>query len=193
MTAKYPHDLQAPQAALLIIDIQEKLSKTMNADYLNRTVVNINLLATLAVELKIPLFLTEQYPQGLGPTIGPIKKILEGKKFELMDKISFGCSGDTNFNKKLKSLKRSQIILTGMETHVCVYLTALGLMQNGYHPFVASDAVLSRATFNYKNGLQLMRDMGAVVSNTETLLFQLMRESGTDLFRKISSLLKEKK
>ena len=141
--------------------------------------------------MKIPILLTEQYPEGLGPTISPIKEILKDKKQDALSKVAFGCCDDAPFNKKLKSYRRKKIILTGMETHVCVYLTALGLLKTGYRPFVVSDAVISRTKFNYKNGLDLLRDSGAIVTNTETLLFQLMVNSGTPLFRKISSRLKQ--
>ncbi|MBI2340973.1 MAG: isochorismatase family protein [Deltaproteobacteria bacterium] len=176
---------------LLIIDIQEKLSRAMDQAVLSKVCAQINLLATLADELKIPIFLTEQYPQGLGPTIEPIKKILEGKKFAQQGKLAFGCCDDAAFNKKLKTFRRKNIILVGMETHVCVYLTVLGLLKQRYHPFVVSDAVISRAKFYYKNGLDLARQAGAILTNTETLLFQLMAKSGTPTFKKISALLKE--
>lgn len=178
------------EALLLIIDIQEKLCRVMNRDYLARICSNINLLTTLSQELSIPLLLTQQYPQGLGPTIEPVQKILEGKKVETLDKTTFGCCEDSQFLKKLKTFQRKKIILVGMETHVCVYLTALGLLKNGFYPFVVSDAVISRESFHYKNGLQLASQAGAVVTNTETLLFQLMVESGSKTFKKISSLLK---
>ncbi|MBI2339591.1 MAG: isochorismatase family protein [Deltaproteobacteria bacterium] len=176
---------------LLIIDIQEKLSRAMDQAVLARVCTQINLLATLADELKIPIFLTEQYPEGLGPTIEPIKKILAGKKYDSLSKLAFGCCEDAGFNKKLKIFRRKNIIVTGMETHVCIYLTALGLLKQKYQPFVVSDAVISREKFYYQNGLDLARQAGAVVTNTETLLFQLMAKSGTPTFKKISALLKE--
>lgn len=184
-------EITPQESVLLIIDIQEKLSRVMDQDVLEKVVSNINLLATLAEELKIPIILTEQYPEGLGPTIGSIREILKNKKHDFLSKVSFGCCDDGAFNKKLRSLKRKKVILTGMETHVCVYLTALGLMKTGYRPFVVSDAVISRTKFHYKNGLDLLRQSDALVSNTETLLFQLMVNSGTPLFRKISTLLKQ--
>lgn len=179
-------------SALVIIDLQERLSKVLNQEYLKEVCNNIHLLVLLAHELSIPIILTEQYPQGLGPTIQPITKILEGKKYDRIEKVAFGCCDDSLFNKKLKALKIKNTILVGMETHVCVYLTALGLIQQGYSPFVAADAVISRTTQNYKNGLELIRQTGAIVAPTETLLFQLMVRCATPTFKKISALLKEK-
>lgn len=187
----HPFSISADDSVLLIIDLQEKLSRVLNQSYLQNVCANINLLTTLAAELKIPVLLTEQYPEGLGPTIEPIKKILNGKKFDAIDKLTFSGCGDEGFSKKLKSYRRKKIILVGMETHVCVYLTALDLLSQKYQPFVAADAVISRSTFNYKNGLSLLRESGAVVANTETLLFQLMVRSGTSTFKKISALLKQ--
>lgn len=177
---------------LLIIDIQERLSKVLNQSDLKKVCEQINLLVTLAADVGIPILVTEQYPKGLGPTIKPILKILKDKKYDTYDKITFGCCKDLGFCKKLRSTQKKNIILTGMETHVCVYLTALGLMRLGYKPFVASDAVISREKFYTKNGLMLMRDMGAVITNTETLLFQLMGQSGGSTFKKISGLLKKR-
>lgn len=183
--------LITPQdSLLLIIDIQERLAKVMKPKILDRVVDQTNLLATLAVETDIPIIVTEQYPKGLGITIDPIKQILKDKKYENHEKLTFGCCGDSAFNEKLKKYGRKKIILVGMETHVCVFLTALGLIENGYQPFVASDAVISRERFYYDNGLDLIRQAGGIVTNTETLLFQLMGQSGTPTFKKISALLK---
>ncbi len=187
----HPFSISPKDSLLLIIDLQERLSRVLDQDILKKVCSNINLLATLAFDQKIPIVLTQQYPEGLGSTIEPIQKILEGKKIETLDKLTFSCCGDTHFNKALKNYKRKKIILVGMETHVCVYLTAFGLVSQGYQPFVASDAVISRSTFNYKNGLSLLDKSGSVVINTETLLFQLMGQSGTPTFKKISALLKE--
>lgn len=184
--------LTSQDSLLLIIDIQERLTQVMNKGYLSRITDRIHLLVSLAHEIHIPIVITEQYPKGLGPTIEPIKKILHGKKYEQHEKLTFGCCDDANFNQKLKNYSKKKIIMVGMETHVCVYLTALGLIKQGYEIFVASDAVISRETFNYKNGLSLIRQIGGLVTNTETLLFQLMVQSGTPTFKKISALLKNK-
>lgn len=187
----FPPILDSRNSFLLIIDIQERFSRVMNQDHLKRVTANIDLLATLASELKMPMMLTEQYPQGLGETIPPVKNILKDKRADFLSKVTFGCCEDKNFVLKILPYQRKQVILTGMETHVCVYLTALGLLTMGYQPVIASDAVISRTTFHHKNGLDLLRQTGSLVSNTETLLFQLMGRSGTPLFKQISSRLKE--
>lgn len=176
---------------LLVIDIQERLTKTMDPRHVDRMCRQINLLASLCAEVKIPIFLSEQYPKGLGPTIPEIKNILQDKPHEFHSKMTFGCCEDAEFTKKLKALGRNHIILVGMETHICVYLTALGLIKQGYDVTVAGDAVISRQKFYYKNGLELCRQATVLVSNTETILFQLLGECGTPTFKKISHLLKK--
>jgi len=142
----HPFSITPQESVLVIIDIQEKLSRAMDQDVLKRVVSNIDLVATLAEELKIPILLTEQYPEGLGPTISPIKEILKDKKQDALSKVAFGCCDDAPFNKKLKSYRRKKIILTGMETHVCVLQTVIELLDNGFDVHLVKDAVMSRSS-----------------------------------------------
>lgn len=185
-----PLDLFPEQALLLVVDIQEKLIPTMRAKNVKRLVGNLKLLSHLAVELKIPVLLTEQYPKGLGTTIEPVQSLFATVK--PVEKSSFSCCGDEGFNKKLKTFSgRNKIILVGMETHICIYLTALGLVKSGFDVFVPHDAVIAHKEALHDNGLNLIVSAGGHVTNTETVLFQLMQKSGTDVFKKMSSLLKE--
>jgi len=184
--------IDASETALVIIDIQEKLMPTMDQAKLSAAVSNIHLLVELAQELNIPIVVTEQYPKGLGKTIPDIIKILDGKKnVTWAEKVAFGCCDDDAIKKTFLSLGRRKLILTGMETHVCVYLTALGLRKIGAIPFIPQDAVLSASEAHHQNGLELCREAGSTVTNTQTLLFQLMQRCDAPYFKKISQLLKD--
>jgi nicotinamidase-related amidase len=170
---------------LLIIDIQERLVPTMA--YGEQVIQNTNLLIEAADTFSLPVILTEQYPKGLGKTVAEINT--QAVDYSVFEKISF--SGFTSeVASNLIEIGRKKIIVTGMETHVCVFQTVRDLLGQGYQVFVAADAVCSRRTLNYKNGLALMSKMGAVVTNTETLLFDLLQESGTPEFKRLSKLIK---
>jgi nicotinamidase-related amidase len=109
-----------------------------------------------------------------------------------MDKLEFSCFGSEPFTAGLKSLpgRRNTVLLCGMETHICVMQTALGALEHGYHVHVASDAVGSRREWNWKIGLQRMRDAGAVISSTEMMMYELLRSSGTPAFKELLPFLK---
>ena len=180
--------LNKDEALLLIIDIQERLVPVINKA--DQVVKNTNVLIAMAIQMDIPILLTEQYPKGLGSTMQEISDNLEGcSNYNKFEKNTFtGCTKE--LTSTLKDLGRNKVILTGMETHVCVYQTARDLIKAGYQVIVANDGVSSRTVDNYKNGLDLMKDLGAVISNTETILFDLLKESGTPQFRTLSKLIK---
>jgi len=171
--------LGAGDGLLLVIDVQERLAAAMK--HRDAVVRNIGHLLELARLTEIPVVLTEQYPKGLGPTVPELRDAAAP-----MEKIVFSCCGDAAFNDRIAAAGRRKIIVTGMETHVCVYQTALDLISAGYVPHVVSDAVCSRFTANWKSGLELLRQAGAVVTNTETVLFQVLGRAGTEEFRAIS-------
>jgi nicotinamidase-related amidase len=177
--------LNRDEAVLLIIDIQEKLVPVILKP--DEAIKNTNVLIAMAKEMDIPIIVTEQYPKGLGSTVPEIKANLDGAvKFE---KNSFtACTGDVS--PAISKLNRKKVIITGMETHVCVFQTVRDLIRSDYHVVVSADAVSSRTKENYKNGLSLMKDMGAVISNTETILFDLLKISGTPEFKTLSKMIK---
>jgi len=177
--------LNREEAVLVIIDIQERLVPAMDRG--ERAIRNTNVLISMAKDMDIPIIATEQYPKGLGSIVPQIEENLEGaRKFE---KNTFsGCTEGVMAN--LHESGRKKVIITGMETHVCVFQTVRELLKQDYQVFVAADAVCSRTEENYNNGLSLMREMGAVVSNTETILFDLLKESGTPQFKALSKLIK---
>ena len=180
--------LETDLCALVVVDIQEKLLPPIfNKDQLVR---NAQLLVRLAGILSIPVLLTTQYSKGLGSTVPEIASLLDGTK--AIDKLEFGCFGSNLFRSALKALPgaRNTVLLCGMETHICVMQTALGALNEGYLVHVASDAVGSRAEWNWKIGLDRMRDAGAVISSTEMMMYELLRCSGTPAFKELLPHLK---
>jgi nicotinamidase-related amidase len=180
--------LQADQCALVVVDIQQKLLPPIfNKDAL---VWNSQLLVRLAKILDVPVLLTTQYSKGLGTIVPEIASLLNGT--DVIDKLDFSCFGSNLFRGALKALPgdRNTVLLCGMETHICVMQTALGALNEGYLVHVASDAVGSRAEWNWNVGLDRMRDAGAVISSTEMMMYELLRCSGTAAFKELLPYLK---
>jgi nicotinamidase-related amidase len=178
--------LNRNNSALIIVDIQDKLAVVMKQK--EKVTNNCLHLVEAAKLLGIPIIVTEQYPQGLGQTIKEIKEALPS--YSPLEKITFDCCRDESFAGKLVSLKRTHIILTGMETHVCVLQTCLSLLKDVYSVHLVSDAVCSRKKDDYLTGRELMRDAGAVITCTETVLFQLLEKAGTPEFKAIAKRIK---
>jgi len=178
--------LKKNNSVLLIVDIQDKLAVVMG----ERQKVTDNCLHLIeaAKLLDIPIVVTEQYPKGLGLTINKIRAALPS--YAPVEKVTFDCCREEGFTEKLASSRRSHIILTGMETHICVLQTCLGLLEKGYFTHVVSDAVCSRKEEDYETGRSMMRDAGAVITCTEIVLFQLLERAGTPEFREISNRIK---
>lgn len=172
-------------AVLMVIDIQERLVPAM--PYGQQVVRNTNILSTAAAKLDIPILVTEQYPRGLGKTIAEVAEKVNGAP--IYEKMTFSACTD-EISAALEQTGKKKVIITGMETHVCVFQTVRSLLERGYRVFVIEDAVCSRTKENYRSGLALMSAMGAVVTNTETVVFDLMKEAGTPLFKELSKLIK---
>lgn len=178
--------LKLDDTVLLVIDIQGKLAQLMhNKEELFK---NVRIMIRGAQILEVPILLTEQYPQGLGPTIPEIAKLL--KDVEPITKTAFSCCGENAFSQAFAELGRAQALLVGIETHVCVWQTAHDLLESEYEVYIAADAVSSRNPGNKQVGLQLMRDAGAKITCVETALFDLMRVAGGPKFKEVSKLLK---
>lgn len=176
----------AASSALVVVDIQERLAAVMEAR--EKVTANVGRLIALAGLMSIPVIVTEQYPKGLGPTIEEIRKVVPG--FSPIEKITFDCCGEPRFNEEVRKTGRKHIILTGMETHICVLQTCLGLLADNRFVHVPEDAVCSRTGENRQTGIAFMRNAGAVITSTETVLFQILRQAGTEEFRAISKLIK---
>jgi len=178
--------LHKQDSIIVIIDIQERLAAVMEKR--RKVITNCVHLITAAGLLQIPVLITEQYPKGLGPTVKDIKDA-SGTNGNI-EKIAFNCCKEPDFITRISSSGRNKIILVGMETHICVLQTCIGLLDVGYSVHVANDAVCSRTTENYKTGIEFMRNAGAVITCTETILFQLLEKAGTEEFKNISKRIK---
>ena len=180
--------LEVEQCALLVIDIQEKLLPPIF--HKEDLVRNAQLLIRAAGILKIPALISTQYAKGLGGTVPGVASLLAGT--EEIDKTLFSCFGSELFCGALKRLpgQRNTLLLCGMESHICVMQTALGALREGYLVHVASDAVSSRAEWNWKIGLERMRAAGAVISSTEMMIYELMRSSSSAAFKELLPHLK---
>lgn len=180
---------KADDSCLLVIDIQSRLAATMPGKVLDRLKRNTILLINAARTLSIPVLVTQQYPQGLGPTEPEISAALppDSRHFE---KTGFSCAAAGNFMQELTKLGKKQIILTGIEAHVCVLQTAMDLRHAQYDVFVVNDAVSSRHRENYENALQRLQQAGVSISNAESVIFEWLRDSRHEHFKALSALIK---
>jgi len=178
--------LHRQEAVLVIVDIQERLATAMGER--QKVIANCLHLITAAGLLRIPVLITEQYPKGLGPTVSEIKDALDS--YHPIEKIAFNCCGEQRFLDELASVGKRKVILTGMETHVCVLQTCIGLLTDGHSVHVVRDAVCSRKTEDYDTGIEYMRNAGGVITCTETVLFQLLEKAGTEEFKILSKRIK---
>ena len=175
-------------SVLVVIDVQEKLMAAMAEDVRERTIAAIGALIETARRLGFPVMATEQYPKGLGPTVGEIAGAIP--EFAPFEKMTFSCAGAGEFISNLRKLGRSKVILTGCETHVCCYQTALDLMENGFIVHAVGDALCSRRKLNWRTGLSALERAGAIPTTTEQALFDLLRVAGTEDFKALSRLIK---
>jgi nicotinamidase-related amidase len=180
--------VEAEQCALVVVDIQTKLLPPIfQKEQLLR---NVQLLIRAAEILKIPSMISTQYAKGLGGTVPEIASLLP--ETAAIDKVMFSCFGSEEFCTLLKRVpgNRTTLLLCGMESHICVAQTALAALREGYLVHVATDAVSSRAEWNWKIGLERMRAAGAVLSSTEMMIYELMRSSGGAAFKELLPYLK---
>ena len=179
--------LQRANTVIVIIDVQEKLMPAI--DGAKSVLRNIERLVRGFHILGIPVILTEQYVKGLGPTVEAVREAL-AEAYRPIEKECFSAQGCDAFAAQLAALERRQVVIAGVETHVCVYQTVLDLLAGGFEVTLAADATSSRTPENRSTGLQRMISEGAKLSSTEMVLFELAGVSGTDEFRAISRLIK---
>lgn len=174
------------QSQLVMVDMQTKLSSVM-PECLAEVVKNCGILLQAANLLEIPAIASEQYPKGLGATLPGLAAHLNGKK--AVEKTAFSCCGEPTFNRQLLR-DHGQVILAGMEAHICVLQTALDLVAQGKTVFVVEDAIISRNPANKLNALNRLREAGVVISNTESVVFEWLGAAEGDAFKKISQLIR---
>jgi len=178
--------LDRKRSALVLIDFQERLFPNVYEHL--RVLARIDLLLSAANLLEIPLLVTEQYPKGLGGTIEEIRKALP--EMQPLTKMDFSCVVAPGFKERLSSLQRDQIVLTGIETHICVAQTALDLAAQGENVFVVADATSSRRPLDAQIALQRMERNGLTITTTEAVVFEWLRRAGTDEFKALQPKLK---
>jgi nicotinamidase-related amidase len=179
------HYLMGNRSLFLIIDLQENLMKAM--EHAAKVYKNTGIMLSVCRQLGIPVVVSEQYPKGLGRTAPEIAAQL-GEHL-LLEKTTFSVVNEETLTQ-LQSYRRQQVLVVGSETHVCVFQTVRDLLAEGFEVFVLQDGVCSRRKENYRNGLQLMREEGAVLTDTETVVFDLLKVAGTKDFKAIQPLIK---
>jgi len=179
---------EGARSQLLIIDVQERLAAAMEGECLRRLFSSVGRLIEAARILEIPITVTEQYPQGLGPTRREIAAQLP-PGLRPCEKRAFSCCAAPGFASRLApKTARPQVILTGMEAHICVLQTAAGLQGWGYQVFVAADGLCSRDGRLRENALQRLRQGGVSVTNSESVVFEWLGGADHPLFRRVSRL-----
>ncbi len=178
--------LQVQHATLVVIDVQGKLATLMYEREEFYKAVTRMIHGAKAVDL--PIIWNEQLPDKLGPTIDEVTQALPDQK--PLVKKSFSCCGNSEFVDKLRSLNRKQVLLVGMETHVCVYQTARDLIGQGYEVYVVADAVSSRSLQNKEIGLKAMEQAGARTTCVEMALFEMLQEAEGEQFRQVIKIIK---
>ena len=174
------------QTALLIIDVQEKLVNVMQESEL--LVKNISILAQAAKILEMPVLWCQQYPKALGATVNQVSEHLE--EIKQIDKMCFSCCGSQDFMENLRKVNAEKIIICGIESHICVYQSAVDLARKGYEVQVVADAVSSRTAQNKQIALNRLTAEGITVSSVEMSLFEILGSADHPCFKQISKLIK---
>jgi nicotinamidase-related amidase len=182
----HPHLLSKGKTILVLVDIQEKLLKVMWKK--EGLILNVTKLIKSLKIMEIPVLLTEQYPRGMGKTDESISELV--KETEAIEKISFSCMGKEEFNKRIKSSGKDQVVLCGIESHICVLQTVLDLLHQGYFVYVPYDGTSSRKESDYRNALNRMQKEGAVIGSVESAIFELLKKADSSAFRQILGIIK---
>jgi len=186
MSAPRPK-LYRDRAVILVVDVQDRLTPAMPPDALERLLKYGRALIHAGRTLGMPVLATEQYPKGLGRTLPQLAELLPEKPLE---KVHFSCGADPAFQRALEDTGRKQVVMTGMESHVCVFQTARDLVAVGYDVHVCADAVASRTEEHRVRGLDLCREAGATVTTAETAIFDLLHQAATPEFKAVASWVK---
>lgn len=174
--------IQSNMSCLLLVDIQDKLVPAIHNH--EALVKNTRWITEIALKLDIPILTSEQYPQGLGHTVAELKEIIPEEG--IMEKVHFSCVSEPACNQKINSIRPNQIIIAGMEAHVCVLQTAIQLKQQAREVYVLEDCVSSRNPADKALALDRMRHCGIHIVSREMVAFEWMQKSDTEQFREIS-------
>jgi len=188
LTTRHPNLLDRETTLLVIVDMQEPFLNVIHGR--ERLTENVRLLAQAAATLSIPILTTVQYAERMGGIVPEITEVLPFHTENPVDKLDFSCAGSEEFTALLMATGRRQILLCGVETHICVSQTALDLVHLGYQVHVAVDAVSSRTLEKHKLGMERMRDSGVLPCAAEAAVYELLGAAGTPDFKSILKLVK---
>jgi nicotinamidase-related amidase len=174
--------MEAQDLVIVLIDLQDRLAAALEFKVREQLIANVLRLLALSREFKVPVFVTEQYPQGLGRTLNSIINQLPHGVTPI-EKMHFSCMAEAPFRQALEATGRKTVVLAGIETHVCVLQSAAHLLEHEYRVFIPTDACASRTRSNWKTGIDMMGQAGAVISSTETMIFQILQKAGTPAFQ----------
>ncbi len=178
--------LSSENSLVLIIDIQEKLVAALDKDIVVSNAIKV---ASAAKYLNIPVLLTEQYPKGLGHTVSKLMESLpEGS--DVIEKTFFNALLEDGMLEKIKSYGKKQIVIFGIETHICVHQTASALVAEGFDVYVIKDACASRNKYEFKQGIEAMQANGVKVSCVEIALFEWLKGAKNPKFKEVQALIK---
>jgi len=178
--------LEHDDSCLLVIDIQERLNPTMAAA--EQVVANTKILLKAAHRLEVPTLVSEQYPRGLGPIVPELRGMMSDDA--IVEKLHFSCMGEPAYTQRFDALDRPQVVVAGIEAHVCVLQTVMDLLSVGRDVFVVADATSSRAPENHQAALERMRADGARIVTTEMVVFEWLARAGTPEFKELSALIR---
>ena len=178
--------LNRDQSALIVVDYQERLAPAMHD--LEATLARAMTLIETAHRLDVPVLLTEQYPKGLGPSVAPLATMVAADC--RVEKIEFSAAANSGFRRRLEALDRQEVVVCGIEAHVCVLQTVLELSHQGYRAILVRDACTSRRTVDAEAAFARAAVAGVEVVTTEMVAFEWLRHAGTDEFRAVSRLIK---
>jgi nicotinamidase-related amidase len=179
--------LDRGDALLLLVDVQDRLARAMPPEGMARLTKNAGVLLKVARRLGLPIVASEQYKKGLGDTIPELRELLASPPIE---KLEFSCGASKPVAREILQTGRKQVIVAGMEAHVCVFQTVRDLLREGFAVFLPQDAIVSRTEENRQVGLRLCEKAGATLTSTETVLFDLLGVAGTPEFKELAPLIR---
>ncbi len=185
---RHPHILRREDALLVVVDMQEPFLRGIHDQ--EALIGNVRLLIQTAAILSVPILPTVQYAERMGGLVSEIAQALPADVCSPLDKLCFSCVSNDAFQSALAASRRRQVLLCGVETHICVSQTALGLAAQGYQVHVAADAVSSRSLEKHKLGMERMRDSAVLPCAAEAAVYELLREAGTPEFKEILKLVR---
>lgn len=174
--------LKKDESILLLVDVQEKLTPAVLES--KAFIERCEWMLKLASKMDVPILVSEQYPKGLGPTLQQFQTYFTAD--HCVDKVHFSCMSDDKYVQRLKQFHKKQLVLIGIEAHVCVLQTALEMRDQGFDVFVVVDAVSSRGKQNLKYGLKRMAQNGVYLITAEMVFFEWLRKAGSTEFKELS-------